>query len=973
MAKIIKYSISFIVLSIIILLGILYYKLLTGINLKNISLPHTNIKELYIKIDKKLIFKVKNIKINKPSSQEPINFYENIKIVKNILQYLSFFEEINIKNLSYNDTSFNSITLKNEQFKIDDKFVNLTASLIPNKNKIKYIITNLYIKPKNITIKNINGYFYADLRNLYVLLNFKYHNSKLNAHIKVSNKTIEYRGVISNITNQTLLPFKLKNIKLDIPKIKFNGNKTIIKLTFFDNKIFYNKIKIKLPKFHIDYNIINKLAIANIDNLYIDSGKFHIYSNNDYIKYKKDLIIKTPMLEIKNKDMDTKLFHIQGNYDINKTIANINIQNTITNYKNDIITASNIKINYNKFVNINIPFVELKNKDIDTKLFHIKGKYDINKTIANINIANTITNYKNIDINSSTIKILYDKNTTINIPLLSLNNIKLTNNKIIYDKSLKIKFNTQTLLSKKLNSILKVFNIDIPIYQKTGKNNINGNLTINLDNLKTDTILDINTTNSKLMVTPSTCLNIHKANLKMINDKIYLKNTDLDYNQSIINLNYFIKNGLIDLNKSLITTNGKFNILDMQNILKIKDYNETLKIDLNNMIFNLPELHTSIKINNNIVVQLNKLSIFQPYIDYLHKYNIKGKSIINIANNINIDTNITDTNQTIILANNHYLKKLNLSTKIQDKNITLKNKYINLTIHNDKNISIKGAYANLDFNVTSFVKKDTNQTKNENNETNKSIHINIDGYNTAILFDNHKLYSHKLTIKIKDKNISISSLDKDRNISFIKNGKSFTAYGINIKDKTFKDLTHTKILNDPNIIFYAYSPDSKLIGGFVEIKKGYIKELKAFNNIIAFINLVPSLVTFQAVGFSNKGYKIKKGHIDFLYKNHILYFKKLSIKGENITFNGQGYVNFKTKKIKMNVNVNLLVKLIKDIPIVNYILLGKDGGITLKLTIDGNLDNPKVHKNTISNIISAPFDIIKRTLLTPFRPFMKDK
>jgi hypothetical protein len=75
----------------------------------------------------------------------------------------------------------------------------------------------------------------------------------------------------------------------------------------------------------------------------------------------------------------------------------------------------------------------------------------------------------------------------------------------------------------------------------------------------------------------------------------------------------------------------------------------------------------------------------------------------------------------------------------------------------------------------------------------------------------------------------------------------------------------------------------------------------------------------------------------------------------------------------MNINVNLIVKLIKDIPIVNYILLGKDGGITLRLTIDGDLKDPKVHTNTASNIIEAPLGILKRIILTPFRPFMKDE
>ena len=73
----------------------------------------------------------------------------------------------------------------------------------------------------------------------------------------------------------------------------------------------------------------------------------------------------------------------------------------------------------------------------------------------------------------------------------------------------------------------------------------------------------------------------------------------------------------------------------------------------------------------------------------------------------------------------------------------------------------------------------------------------------------------------------------------------------------------------------------------------------------------------------------------------------------------------------MNVDAIIIVKLIKDIPIVNYIILGKDGGIDIKLLVSGNLNNPKVSKNLTKKVIEAPFGIIKRTLLTPFRIFMK--
>jgi hypothetical protein len=39
--------------------------------------------------------------------------------------------------------------------------------------------------------------------------------------------------------------------------------------------------------------------------------------------------------------------------------------------------------------------------------------------------------------------------------------------------------------------------------------------------------------------------------------------------------------------------------------------------------------------------------------------------------------------------------------------------------------------------------------------------------------------------------------------------------------------------------------------------------------------------------------------------------------------------------------------------------------------VSGKLSDPKVEKNLAKEAIKAPFGIIKRTLITPFRLFMK--
>jgi len=166
------------------------------------------------------------------------------------------------------------------------------------------------------------------------------------------------------------------------------------------------------------------------------------------------------------------------------------------------------------------------------------------------------------------------------------------------------------------------------------------------------------------------------------------------------------------------------------------------------------------------------------------------------------------------------------------------------------------------------------------------------------------------------------------------------------------------------------SPDD-FYTGKIYIKKGSVKDLKVLNNIVAFINTIPSILSFQTPGFSAKGYKIKKGFINFLFYQNILYFKQINIDGDNLAFKGKGYIDLNKQTIKLKIDSIIKLKL-KNIPLIgkglSYIIFGKDGYIHIKIIIKGNLDNPKIEKD-LGVSIATPFNILKRILTIPFHLF----
>ena len=53
----------------------------------------------------------------------------------------------------------------------------------------------------------------------------------------------------------------------------------------------------------------------------------------------------------------------------------------------------------------------------------------------------------------------------------------------------------------------------------------------------------------------------------------------------------------------------------------------------------------------------------------------------------------------------------------------------------------------------------------------------------------------------------------------------------------------------------------------------------------------------------------------------------------------------------------------------NYILLGKDGTISTAFKIKGTLNNLEIQTQTTQDVMLAPFNILMRTLTSPFEIF----
>jgi len=227
--------------------------------------------------------------------------------------------------------------------------------------------------------------------------------------------------------------------------------------------------------------------------------------------------------------------------------------------------------------------------------------------------------------------------------------------------------------------------------------------------------------------------------------------------------------------------------------------------------------------------------------------------------------------------------------------------------------------------------------------------------------------SYDIEVKANGNIKAIGSLNGDI-VKFSRKGKILSMQALRVKDKLLHPLIHFKGLKKGRYSLKKYGDPDKVMKGRIIIEGGVMSDFKAYNNTLAFINSIPALATLHSPGFSKKGFKIKEGVIEYRMIGDKIIFDSVYIKGSSATIAGKGKLNMKKKTITMDLAIQTARELgsfVGNLPLIGYILMGKDKSMTVGLKITGTLDKPKVQTTAAQDILTLPLQILKRTLESP--------
>jgi len=110
--------------------------------------------------------------------------------------------------------------------------------------------------------------------------------------------------------------------------------------------------------------------------------------------------------------------------------------------------------------------------------------------------------------------------------------------------------------------------------------------------------------------------------------------------------------------------------------------------------------------------------------------------------------------------------------------------------------------------------------------------------------------------------------------------------------------------------------------------------------------------------------------VEFRLSGDLLRLKKILLEGKSSTVAGEGTIDTKSGKVKVDLAIKTareVGKVFGNLPIVGYIVFGEDKSLTTGIEVRGTLGEPIVKTHPIRDAIFYPLDLLRRTIASPAR------
>ena len=1004
-----------------------------GLFIEKVSISNLQLQQLYIKWDEKIELSVKEVTILPQTNKNDaaIDYEVFHKSLKVLVQTFDWFSDVVIQKAEINgfDISFSYKENSKGFLKASSPTLLLTSSVTNEGDILKLSIQNLEEETKKISLV---GDLYLDIntQEIYAQCNTLINkDANLTIYTLLNAKKIHFFTESQNDIKDIKAIIKLAKLPQDlnfwahdaisVQKVNIESLKGKIDFSHIDEA--YKNIYLKAKASNLSYTYNRELKGINsaFTELEFLDGVFYVKPKDAY-SYGSNLGESWLKIDFREKEelltlyllfdtpLNKEMLEILSAYKIKLPFLQKSgfITSDLTLLVNlttlDVDAQGKFKIQKGNFdylgLNLDISDAEVLLNNYDVKIPSMRASY---KNIANAEVQ------VEYDAKASEGKIdfLFD---SINLDEIKLNSkdAKLHASYVI--SPLQDTLQIEKSLWNVQEHLLSVDALEIPFDLATLKVLLPTTY-VELKGVFTAFIsgeFDIKTFNTEMLVDLLT-LSYKGINLSQSNTPFLLKYTDKLSIKSPENLFFNIAGTEYLLEKPVILANAEEVVLKNSK-LTVGKYATTkiyVKHDLNSTqthvslsdlnvtdakkeesLFNKKKVLLSIKNDNDMLVvnsdelgatftsntegwelYINSLSGVVADSEFLQKFNIdtgeftlyKEQNQHNVGFSASIIYPYKLLTQDDIPTNNYAIEG-----EIKEDTLSLViNKNTSVFIGDDIQIDMKKTGINVNEVINAIGELQTDEDSNE------SITLNLNAIDSYLYIgESRKAPMDKLLVQYSNKVLTAQLLHKEGKAGLRLQDKKFHLHGKDFKDSFMNELFSPSRFKDGNLEFSVNGTTDEY-SGILYITNTTILSYKLLNNILAFINTVPSLMTFSLPGYSSKGIFAKEGYINFQAKNKIYTLSDIYLKSKELNILGKGTADF--NKDTLDVKLNLQTDLGSDasqIPLVGYILFDKES-VSTTINLKGDLKDPEIESLLAQDIAVAPLNIIKRTLSLPYDLF----
>jgi hypothetical protein len=431
----------------------------------------------------------------------------------------------------------------------------------------------------------------------------------------------------------------------------------------------------------------------------------------------------------------------------------------------------------------------------------------------------------------------------------------------------------------------------------------------------------------------------------------------------LINLN--TQTGKLDLNKLKIDDKTGSPILAVNETLPLhlsfKDYNTSIAIPLLGIEYQQ-------KAQNGWSLKLNDLSKLNKFSPFMQDYELDKGEVELTSMNGSMPYSFTGKltyPHAILIDATTPIHDYSFNGRYQEDKTTIDiNDTVQISIADKVAISAK----NIGFNLPALFKFKDKKIKPDKKDKpeKKALSLGLKANNSFLfLSEKNRILADEIHLSDEQGVISgdlefgdgFASMEiKDKQLSLI--GKKFSEEFIN-------GLLVVSKLKKGELEFEV-SGELDNLNAVILINDAILTDYGLANNVLAFINTVPSLITFRVPDFHNSGLHARKIKAGLNYQNGLINLKSLHLDSKEIDLRGEGTVDLNNDTI--DVTLNLITgtkKSVGRIPLLGYVLSGDKKKPSITLTVKGDLHEPEIKHTAFKEVASYPMKLLKRTIILP--------